>query len=263
MSLTLSKFFFDIPIYTPVKIGDDDLDTFRKIIDYHNKEEFDGYNPWKQAESTFIVITDLIPSGDSFVRDGGYGIVKIKCKRTDDQFRYYILWEPRTNTLTKVGQHPSIADFHISEIKQYKKLLSNEKLKEFTRAIGLAANGVGIGSFVYLRRVFEHLIFEAYQKCLTDGVVTEERYNRSRMDQKIELLSTHLPRFLVENKSIYSILSLGIHELDENTCLAYFDTLRVGIEIILDEKLDDLKKREKIEEAKNKLGQLHCAISTS
>ncbi|SDU35748.1 hypothetical protein SAMN05216296_3289 [Pseudomonas pohangensis] len=263
MSLTLSKFFFDIPIYTPVKIGDDSQDTFRKIIDYHNKEEFDGYNPWKQVESTFVVTTDLIPTGESFVRDGGYGIVRIKCKRTDDQFRYYILWDPNTNHLTKVGQHPSIADFHISEIKQYKKLLSHEKLKEFTRAIGLAANGVGIGSFVYLRRIFEHLIFEAYQQCLADGVVTEEQYNRSRMDQKIELLSTHLPRFLVENKSIYSILSLGIHELDENTCLAHFDTLRVGIEIILDEKLDDLKKKEKIEEAKKKLGQLHSATSTS
>jgi hypothetical protein len=51
-------------------------------------------------------------------------------------------------------------------------------------------------------------------------------------------------------------LSLGIHELDENTCLAHFDTLRVGIEIILDEKLDELKKKEKIEEAKKKLAQL-------
>ena len=129
--------------------------------------------------------------------------------------------------------------------------------------IGLAANGVGIGSFVYLRRIIEQLIYEAYQQCLTDGIVTEEQYNRARMDQKIELLSSHLPSFLVENKSIYSVLSLGIHELDENTCLAHFDTLRVGIEIILDEKLDELKKREKIEEAKKKLSQLHTQTSTS
>jgi hypothetical protein len=263
MDLTLSKFFFDIPIYTPVEIGDENWDVFKKIIEHQNKEEFEGYNPWKQVESTFVVITDLIPSGKEFIDDGGYGTVKIKCKRTDDVFRYYILWNPSTKHLIKVGQHPSVADFHISEIKQYKKLLSNEKLKEFTRAIGLAANGVGIGSFVYLRRIFEHLIYQAYQECLQEGVVTEEQYNRSRMDEKIQLLSPHLPNFLVENKSIYSVLSLGIHELDENTCLANFDTLRVGIEIILDEKLDELKKKEKIEEAKKKLGQLRSQTSTS
>ena len=40
-------------------------------------------------------------------------------------------------------------------IKQYDKELRKPDLKEFTRAIGLAANGVGIGSFVYLRRIFE------------------------------------------------------------------------------------------------------------
>ena len=89
--------------------------------------------------------------------------------------------------------------------------------------------------------------------CKNDGTVDEENYKKSRMDQKIGLLSTHLPDFLVENKSMYSILSKGIHELDEETCLIHFDSLRVGIEIILDEKLDELKKKEKIELAKKKL----------
>ena len=150
-----------------------------------------------------------------------------------------------------------MADFHVSEIKKYNKVLSGEKSKEFTRAIGLAANGVGIGSFVYLRRIFEHLITEAYALCLAEGTVTEEIYSRSRMDQKIELLSSHLPQFLVENKRMYSILSLGIHELDEKTCLSYFDILRVGIEIILDEKLEMLQKKEKILDAKKKLALLN------
>jgi hypothetical protein len=263
MSLTLRQFFFDVPIYTPIEINESNAGVFKKIIDCTNKEEFEGYNPWKQVESTFFVITDLIPHGNAFIENGGYGIVKIQCKRSDDVFRYDILWNPETRHLIKIGQHPSVADFHISEIKQYKKLLSNEKLREFTRAIGLAANGVGIGSFVYLRRVFEHLISEAYADSLSEGLVTEEQYNRSRMDQKIELLAAHLPQFLVQNKGIYSVLSRGIHELDENTCLAHFDTLRVGIEIILDEKLDELRKREKIEEARRKLSQLKNETTTS
>lgn len=253
MSLTISEFFFDLPIYTPVKFDVNNLDAYKKILDRTRKEEFEGYNPWKKIESTFVVMTDLLEHSDLL---NGYGTILIKCKRTDDIFRFYVLGDSSVPSLMKTGQHPSVADFHISEIKKYKKLLPNERLKEFTRAIGLAANGVGIGSFVYLRRIFEHLISEAYTLCLSEGLVTNEQYNRSRMDQKIELLSAHLPSFLVENRSIYSILSLGIHELNENTCLAHFDTLRVGIEIILDEKLDELKKKEKIEEAKRKLSQL-------
>lgn len=266
MELTLRNFFFDTPIYTPIEINDGNKNVFRKIIESDGNEVFDGYNPWKQVESTFIVTTDLIPSGagaHGFDVTGGYRRIKIKCKRTDDVFRYYVYWDAINKVLVKTGQYPSVADFHISEIKQYKKLLSNEKLKEFTRAIGLAANGVGIGSFVYLRRVFEHLIYETYEICLKEGLVEKEQFNHTKMDQKIGLLSAHLPAFLVENKGIYSILSLGIHELDEKTCLAHFDTLRVGIEIILDEKLDELKKKEKIEAAKKKLNDLRGAVSKS
>jgi hypothetical protein len=253
MKVTLSEFFFGTPIYTPVTFDEGSMDVYKKILDRDEKEEFEGYNPWDKIESTFVVLTDLIPNG-GYLR--GHGVIRVKCKRTDKEFRFYVLGNPNEPTITKTGQYPSVADFHISEIKQYKKLLPNDKLKEFTRAIGLAANGVGIGSFVYLRRIFEHLIAEAYTQCMAEGLVTEEQYNRSRMDQKIELLSAHLPDFLVENRSIYSVLSLGIHELDENTCLAHFDTLRVGIEIILDEKLDELKKKEKIESARKKLAQL-------
>lgn len=251
--MTLSQFFFDIPIYTPVEINESNIDVYKQIIEHQNAKEFEGYNPWKQVESTFTVITDLIPNGGPF---NGYGTVKIKCKRTDDIFYYFILVDIKTKKLIKIGQYPSIADFHISEIKQYNKLLSNEKLKEFTRAIGLAANGVGIGSFVYLRRIFENLIHETYVMCEKEGLITKEEYTKARMDEKIALLSSHLPSFLVENKGIYSILSKGIHELDESTCLDHFDTLRVGIEIILDEKLDELRKKEKIDAAKKKLMQV-------
>ena len=260
MKLTLSQFFFDLPIYEKIVIDAENKDVFIKIIECTKREEFEGYNPWQNIESTFVVITDLQPTDDRFVCNGGYGTVKIKCKRTDNVFWYFIFYEPVTKTLMKIGQFPTVADFHISEIKQYSKLLSNEKLKEFTRAIGLAANGVGIGSFVYLRRIFEFLISEALDKAKSEGKISEPDFQRARMDEKIDLLHSYLPSFLVENKAMYSILSLGIHELNEETCLAHFDTLRVGIEIILDEKLDELRKKEKIALAKQKLAGIKGQI---
>lgn len=260
MAFKLETFFFDTPLYSPIDIKDSDTDELYALFSKHHTRDFEGFNPTEKKDSTFTITTNLLQYTDSYLKSGGLNTIKIRCKRTDGQFWFYILWIPDRQKLIKVGQFPSVADFHIYEIKKYKKLLPTEKLTEFTRAIGLAANGVGIGSFVYLRRIFEHLIFQAFEKGKSDGAIEVSDFQPLRMDQKIDLLAGYLPDFLVENKAMYSILSLGIHELDEKTCLAHFDTLRVGIEIILDEQLDELRKKEKIELAKKKLSSLKGQI---
>ncbi len=40
---------------------------------------------------------------------------------------------------------------------------------------------------------------------------------------------------------MYSILSKGIHELSEEECLQYFKLMKIGIELILDEQLEEKK----------------------
>jgi hypothetical protein len=273
---TISEFFFDIPLYTEIKITDKNISIFEDILLFRKEQiSFEGYNPLKKADSTFIIekeFKDKLAShtfslSESyidiikiFLETGGYRTINVKCKRYNDIFTFSIFYDAEKRLLLKIGQYPSIADFHIYEIKQYDKLLSNDVLKEFTKAIGLAANGVGIGSFVYLRRIFENLILESFEEAKQEGKVEEETFSRSRMDEKIGLLEDYLPPFLVENKSIYSILSKGIHELDENTCLKYFEFMKVGIEIILDQKLEKKKQKEKEEEAKKKIQQLKKEI---
>jgi len=59
---------------------------------------------------------------------------------------------------------------------------------------------------------------------------------------------------------LYSILSLGIHELEEDDCLSYFDTVRMGIEIILDELLEYLKRKEKMKMAQQKITDLNSRL---
>ena len=48
----------------------------------------------------------------------------------------------------KVGQLPSVADLSFPELKEYSKFLSKDDMKEFRRAIGLFAQGIGVGSFI-------------------------------------------------------------------------------------------------------------------
>ena len=268
---TISEFFFDIPLYTEIKITDKNISILEDILLLNKSDiSFDGYNPIRKLDSTFeikreaeyefnysldthISYKSII---ENLLKTGGYRTINAKCKRYNDIFAFSIFYNVEEKYLIKIGQYPSIADFHIYEIKQYDKLLSKDVLKEFTKAIGLAANGVGIGSFVYLRRIFENLILESFEEAKQEGKVEEETFSRSRMDEKIGLLEDYLPPFLVENKSIYSILSKGIHELDENTCLEYFEPMKVGIEIILDQKLEKKKQKEKVEEAKKKIQQV-------
>jgi len=259
MEFNLEYFFFDLPIYTPLIIEDTNSDDFNSLF-YSKDRRIEGYNPWRKNQSTFYISKTLTYDDTNAKSKEIFGTIELGCLRYNDLFRFYTLWDPKGKRLVKIGQFPSVADFHINEIKQYNKLLTNEKLKEFTKAIGLAANGVGIGSFVYMRRIFEYLILEAYNKAKNDNVLSELEFQRARMDEKIDLLHSYLPSFLIENKGLYSILSLGIHELSEEDCLTHFDTIRVGIEIILDEKLDEIRKNEKIEEAKKKLNKLKSEI---
>lgn len=60
--------------------------------------------------------------------------------------------------IKKIGQLPSLWDLNELNIKKYSKILPNGKYIEFSTAIGLYSHGVGIGSLIYLRRVFEFLI---------------------------------------------------------------------------------------------------------
>ena len=59
--------------------------------------------------------------------------------------------------MKKIGQYPSVADLSFPELKDYRKVMSKDDDKELKRAIGLHASGIGIGSFVYLRRIFERI----------------------------------------------------------------------------------------------------------
>jgi hypothetical protein len=79
----------------------------------------------------------------------------------------------------------------------------------------------------------------------------------------IDILSYHLPEFLVENRKLYGILSKGLHELSEEECLKYFQTVKIGIEQILDEKIEIAEKKEKAEKARQALQGLLQEVSQS
>ena len=153
------------------------------------------------------------------------------------------------NSMMKIGQYPSTADMTFPELDAYKNVISKEDRKELGTAIGLFANGVGAGSYVYLRRILERLIYQA--KTNAGDIVDDEDFEQARTAERIKMLEGYLPEILIKNTTIYGILSKGIHELSEEDCRKYFPVVKECIYQILG-MWESLRKRQADEAALNK-----------
>lgn len=248
------NFYFELPLYSTIKIEQSNREDLSFLMKF--SDTIDAYNPKLKENTTYSVTPCKQENWTWYSQSGKMNYSTLTCVRTKEIIYVFVYYDKKNEIFQKIGQYPSIANSHISQVKEYDKVLSKEKLKEFTRAIGLAANGIGIGSFIYLRRIFESLIEEAHIEAKKEDDWNENDFQKSRMAEKIQLLEKFLPEFLVENKSLYSILSVGVHNLKEKDCLAYFETVKVGIELILDEKVEKFQKVKKIEDAKKRIGSL-------
>ena len=152
------------------------------------------------------------------------------CSMNEEHHLDYIVLAT-DNSMIKIGQYPSIADMTFPELDAYKHVISKEDRKELGTAMGLFASGVGAGSYVYLRRILERLVYQA-KKAAADAI-DNEMFEQARVSEKIKMLEGYLPDILVKNTTIYGILSKGIHELSEEECRKYFPVVKECIYQIL------------------------------
>ncbi|MCT4686619.1 hypothetical protein [Vallitalea sp.] len=173
---------------------------------------------------------------------------RFKCSLNECHKLEYVFVR-KGNKIIKIGQYPSSADIDIPQASKYSKILGKQYYNELKRSIGLHSHGVGIGSFVYLRRIIEKLVYDTFKEAETTGALTQQQFeyqddgeHRNGMEEKIKLLKGFLPDMITANPKIYGVVSKGIHELSENECLEYFPVLKDGIVMILD---DIVAKKEK------------------
>ncbi|QND70828.1 hypothetical protein [Tardiphaga robiniae] len=233
-------YYFETPLYEPKKATGQQIKSFLE-----NSLTMDGYCPYCRRSSTFYRATGTTRnfSDTYFEQLEEFREDSLLCARNRSAHVIHVYSLINQGMVQKVGQFPSFADIAIDESKTYSKLLEAEDSAEFHKALGLAAHGVGIGSYVYLRRIFERLIWKRFKEYKDAEGWSEAAFKPLAMKERIELLRNHLPDFLVKNARIYSILSLGVHELSETDCLAFFPVLRQSTVWILEQ---DKKKQEEL-----------------
>ncbi|MEO8331341.1 MAG: hypothetical protein ABI479_02835 [Gallionella sp.] len=269
--LQVEEWLLERPLYSPIELGDDVYRAVKAILNY--KKTFDVFCPGCKQSATFgpvvsaetevlnsreTVLVNRMKIGDTTPPLSVWHLnsfsKQIICTRNHHHVDFHFVMKDKT--LIKIGQYPSLADIVIGDVSQFEKALGENRLHELNKAIGLAAHGVGIGSYVYLRRVFESLIEEAHSKATNINGWSEEIYEKSRMKEKVQLLRDYLPEFIVQHPEMYSILSLGVHELTEDECLKYFEALKSAILVIAEDRLHKIQQEKRLKIASQAISDI-------
>jgi hypothetical protein len=235
------EFYFEAPLY--------DIIESARFGDSIHEGDVDAYSAKNDIDTTYTIYSREV---DDYSFKNFYKIT-LTCKRkSNDVLRFFVY--DNDEIVVKLGQLPSLADIQFAEIgRKYNQFLSEQELRDFKKAVDLAAHGYGAGSFVYLRRIFENLINGALRINKASMGVSEEDFRKKWMVDKVELLKDCLPSQLLEMKNVYKVLSKGVHELSEQECLKYFPALKLSIDLILEQKIEIEAKKKRDEEVKKQL----------
>jgi hypothetical protein len=241
-----ADFLFNAPLYKKFSLESEaslfDLYccTMRVQDDTVGTTTVDGFCKDCRQVVPFNVQRKRIVSGtewDSRIQRNSIDEIKVSCGRIPSHhINFFVKIE--NMTVQKIGQFPSLVDVAFDEFRtKYNSVLDEDNFREIRKAIGLAAHGEGIASFVFLRRIFERLIFSRFSDHKLKESWDEIKFKILPMDQKLVFLRDFLPEFLIKNSKLYKILSKGIHELTDSECLGFFEIGKFSIAIILDEDI--------------------------
>jgi hypothetical protein len=243
---------------------------------------FDSYCPQCKSDTTWRVLPDpYVPAGtrnrlklggqtsDMFEAfRGAVRRLEFSCARNPQHCARFGLGVEVTGEggknkveLVKFGQWPSLADIAASEMDAYRSFISETDLAELKRATGLAAHGIGIGSFVYLRRVFERQVRRAADAAIAAGTkLARDEFDRMPMEDKLQAVKDHVPAWMVENRKLYSILSRGLHELSEEVCKRVFPAVKQATLALLEQGAEEARRKKRATEAAAELAKLHESL---
>lgn len=160
---------------------------------------------------------------------------EMKCAKCGEIHYFSILLTE--SFVVKIGQFPSYAHNETRSVKKYKNLIS-KYYPELTRSINAYSQGMGVAAFVYLRRILEYLV----EKKFTGDKSLKFSEKLHEVEKKEQIIPDELES--IKNQ-IYSVLSKGVHEYEEDECAELYLAVRFVIERILDIELEKKNNQSK------------------
>lgn len=170
--------------------------------------------------------------------------IKLKCAKCGEIHYYSILF--KGDKIVKIGQYPSFAGKEKHELEKYKNIISKYYI-ELIRSVNAYSQHMGIAAFVYLRRIYEHIVETEYAQLSEvnkNGNVSFDE-KMKEVDKQINIIPTELD---AHKSKIYSVLSKGIHEYEEEECYDMYPMMKAIIIIMLDKYLSEKEKKKQLKD---------------
>lgn len=244
--MTLAEFVLGVGLYDRVNLTS--CPDFLDLYGQNTRGIFHAYCVDCEGATTFSVdegnsVQDRLYE-EQFFSQHRFHFANFSCRRNPDH-HLAVVSLLQDGMVQKIGQFPSTADLKFSEMKFEMNNLDKSDRREFATGIGLLSHGVGIGSYVYFRRILERQVQSVFEEHKDEKGWVEEDFKRMRMGERVRHVEEFLPDFFAEHPVLYSVLSKGIHELDEDTCLAHSPVLQAALEIILEEIVASRAKKKR------------------
>lgn len=175
----------------------------------------------------------------------------------NNEHKYFMVISVELNdgkfVVRKIGQNPSMLTVKGYDFDKYKSILQKIKAYDDYKKADLSyADHFYVGAYAYLRRIFEKVV----NKYLED-----KNDKKLHMDEKIDKIKDKFdPRIKDLLKNLYSILSVSIHELDEEESKEYYQYLKAIIDIQLEFEYTELEKEKQSNDLKSVLSKITNGI---
>lgn len=190
-----------------------------------------------------------------FASEKGKFDVELKCPVCNETIYFYYVYEK--GCITKINTYPNLMNGLKQKFRKYEALNNddfNYNNELITGCYLFYNSNSGIGSFCYLRRCLENFVKDYTNDLYDEGIITNKYNPVLKFEDKIGIIENELDKDIYDMlKPLYSILSLGIHELKEQDCLDIFEQVKDILEILLDERIEKINKKNKIQKLKKNL----------